>query len=183
MTAIGTVSLAAVTVAAIITTIVITRQDRRRADKRQQYAEAYLVQVLQGERDAGPPIDPTYEESGGSLKRLGAIVTNRGSYTITDIGARLRLANSTVREFRGSERVTGTPGLDTRLTDGMTGLLEALSHGDRLAPWDVGLRFYSDPSPIESWYPIVRWTDRWGTRWEHRRGQVRPINEREPWKP
>jgi hypothetical protein len=104
MTAIGTVSLAAVTVVAITTTIVITLQDRRRAVKREQYAEAYLVQVLQGEKDAGPPIDPTYEESSGSLKRLGAIVINRGSYTITDIDARLRLADSSVHEFGGSER-------------------------------------------------------------------------------
>jgi hypothetical protein len=183
MTAIGTVALGAVTVAVIITTIVITLQDRRGADKREQYAEAYRVQVLQGERDAGPPTDPTHEETSGSPKRLGAIIINRGTYTITDIDARLRLADGTLREFSGSERVTGALDLDARLTDGMTGLLEALSHGDRLAPWDVGLRFYSDPRAIAVWYPIVRWTDRWGIRWEHRRGIVRPIKDGEPWKP
>ena len=80
MTAIGTVALAAVTVAVIITTIVITLQDRRRADKREQYAEAYRVQVLQGERDAGPPTDPTYEETSGALKRL--TIFNGGGYWV-----------------------------------------------------------------------------------------------------
>jgi len=182
-TAIGTVALALVTVAAIITTIVITVQDRRRVDKREQYAEAYMVRVLQGERDAGPPTDEIYDEADAALKRLGAIVINGGAYTITGIEARLRLADCTVVPFGRSERVTGTRGLDDRLKDGMTGLLEALTHGDRLAPWDVGLRFYSAPRPIAAWYPIVRWTDRWGTRWEHRRGEVRPVKDGRPWAP
>ena len=31
--------------------------------------------------------------------------------------------------------------------------------------------------------PIIRWTDRWGTRWEHKLGQVRPIAAEEPWEP
>jgi len=182
-TAIGTLALAAVTVAAIVTTIIITAQDRRRADKREQYAEAYKVRVLQAERDAGRPTDEVYEELSGSLKRLGAIITNGGAYTITGIEARLRLSDRSVAKFGGSERVTGTRDLDPRLTDGMTGLLEAASHGDMLAPWDVGLRFYSDPKPITPWYPIIRWTDRWGKRWEHRLGDVRPIKDDAPWVP
>jgi hypothetical protein len=89
-TAIGTVPLAAVTVVAIVTTIIITVQDRRRADKREQYAEAYKVRVLQAERDAGRPADEVYEEPSGSPKRLGAVITNGGAYTITGIEARLR---------------------------------------------------------------------------------------------
>jgi len=36
---------------------------------------------------------------------------------------------------------------------------------------------------LKSWYPLVRWTDRWGTRWEHRRGEVRQVREDEPWVP
>ena len=158
-TAIGTLALAAVTVAAIVTTIIITAQDRRRADKREQYAEAYKVRVLQAERDAGRPTDEVYEELSGSLKRLGAIITNGGAYTITGIEARLRLSDRSVAKFGGSERVTGTRDLDPRLTDGMTGLLEAASHGDMLAPWDVGLRFYSDPKanhPLVPDHPVDR---------------------------
>jgi hypothetical protein len=30
-------------------------------------------------------------------------------------------------------------------------------------------------------YPVVRWADRWGTRWEHRRGEVRQVRDDEPW--
>jgi hypothetical protein len=29
---------------------------------------------------------------------------------------------------------------------------------------------------IHGAYPIVRWTDRWGTRWEHELGEVRQID-------
>jgi hypothetical protein len=181
-TAIGTVALAAVTVIAIATTIVITIQDRRRADVREQYAEAYKVRVVQAERDAGPPTDPVYEQASGSSKRLGAVIINEGAYTITGIEARLRLADCTVQEFAGSERVTGTTDLDPRLSDGMEGQLEAVTHGDRLAPWDIGLRFYSERRPIAVWYPIVRWTDRWGKRWEHRLGDVRRVKKRERWR-
>jgi len=42
-----------------------------------------------------------------------------------------------------------------------------------LAPWDAVIRFESDEVHVQnlkSPYPLVRWTDRWGTRWEHRRG-------------
>ncbi len=194
-TAIGTLALAGATLAAIITTIIITAQDRRRADRRlaaeqhdaqerEQLAEAYLVQVLQGERDTGPPTDPVYEEPSGSVERLGAIVINRGRYTIIGVEARLRFANRNVVPFRGSERVTSTKDLDKRLSNGMTGLLEALSHSDRLTPWDVGLRFWSDPTSTRftpGWYPIIRWTDRWGKRWEHQRGEVHQVRDGEPW--
>jgi hypothetical protein len=30
-------------------------------------------------------------------------------------------------------------------------------------------------------YLVVRWTDRWGTRWENRRGDVRKIKASAPW--
>jgi hypothetical protein len=39
-----------------------------------------------------------------------------------------------------------------------------------------------DPA-IASWYPAVRWTDRWGTRWENKRGEVRRIRDDELWEP
>lgn len=34
---------------------------------------------------------------------------------------------------------------------------------------------------LKSPYPLVRWTDRWGQRWEHRLGEVRRIPDDEPW--
>jgi hypothetical protein len=30
---------------------------------------------------------------------------------------------------------------------------------------------------------IVRWTDRWRTRWEHKRGDVQPVDESAEWVP
>jgi hypothetical protein len=159
------------------------RDEREFARDREQWEEAYKIQVLQGERDGGPPTDSIYEETDGSLKVYGAIIINGSAYTITGVDARLRLADRSVVQFAGSERVTGARRLPDQLSDGMEGLLEALSHGDRLAPWDVGLRFYSDPMPLTVWFPIVRWTDRWGTRWEHRQGVVRKTEEGEDWVP
>jgi hypothetical protein len=158
-------------------------EERRVSLEQEQYAEAYKIQVLQGERDGGAPTDPVYEQAGGLSKVYGAIVINRGAYTITGVDAQLRLADHSLVQFAGSERVTGAQELPDLLSDGMEGLLESLIHSDRLAPWDVGLRFYSDPMPLASWYPIVRWTDRWGTRWEHRRGEVRQISESAQWAP
>ncbi len=55
-----------------------------------------------------------------------------------------------------------------------------------LAPWDLGIRFESDEVHVQNLkghYALVRWTDRWGTRWEHRRGEVRQVRDDEPWSP
>jgi hypothetical protein len=157
------------------------REERQISREREQYTEAYKIQVLQGDRAGGSPTDEGHEEPDGLLKVYGAIIINRSAYTITGVDARLRLADGRVAEFAGPVRVTGATQLPDQLSDGMVGLLEGLTHVDRLTPWDVGLRFYSDPMPLALWYPIVRWTDRWGTRWEHRRGEMRMIEPEEPW--
>lgn len=55
-----------------------------------------------------------------------------------------------------------------------------------LAPWDGGIRFESDyvaEKFLKNPYPLGRWTDRCGTRWEHRRGEVRQVRDDEPWSP
>src|SRR5258707_3838071 len=65
-TAVGTIALAFVTVVAIITTIIITKQDRdqaaarlhderRHEREREQEANAWAVQVVMGQLNAGPP--------------------------------------------------------------------------------------------------------------------------------
>ncbi len=152
------------------------QEERQTARNREQLTEAYAVQVVLGERSRAE-----------SPRRLGAIVINHGHYTIAGIEARLRLATGdgpTLVPFAGSERVPGTKDLDAKLRDGMSGLLEGMMHGDRLTPWDVGMRFWSDLIPtaqLPGAYPVVRWTDRWGTCWEHRRGEVEQIAEGEDW--
>ena len=44
------------------------------------------------------------------------------------------------------------------------------------------MRFSSDALTVRNLYgsyAIIRWRDRWGTWWEHKRGEVRPIDESE----
>lgn len=48
------------------------------------------------------------------------------------------------------------------------------------------MRFLSDDIPVAQvagWYPIVRWTDREGARWEYRQGDVREVAASGPWQP
>ena len=55
-----------------------------------------------------------------------------------------------------------------------------------LTPWDMALRFETDRVHVKfltAPYPVVCWTDRWGTRWEHKRGEVRQIRAGEGWAP
>jgi hypothetical protein len=159
-------------------------EERQIARDREQFAEAYQVQVVLGERSTGE-----LGKRAAAPSRLGAIVINHGRYTITGVEARIRLASGggpSLILFAGSERVPGTKDLDPRLRNGMSGLLEGLMYGDRITPWDVGLCFWSDPVPpaqVSGAYPVVRWTDRWGSRWEHRQGEVRQSRDGEEWVP
>ena len=55
-----------------------------------------------------------------------------------------------------------------------------------LRPWTPDLRFESGEAAgqfLKSPYPLVRWTDRWGARWEHRLGEVRQIRDDQDWAP
>ena len=82
--------------------------------------------------------------------------------------------------------MAGGKELDARLLGGMDVRFEARMHADRLTPWDLGVRFGSDPVPsaqLPGAYPVVRWADRWGQRWEYRRGEVKRIRDGEDWAP
>jgi hypothetical protein len=196
-TAVGTIALAAATLIALATTIVITVQDRRHANEqiqedrqlvrdREQLAAAYAVQVVLGQKLAGEPMDPIYEEPGESVKCLVAIVVNRSEYTITGIEARFSLDGKNLVSLRSDERVSGYPDLPGRLQSGLSGPRDDTRFGDRLTPWDTGMRLESYLVPeqdLAAPYPIVRWTDRWGTRWEHKRGEVEKVDESAPWLP
>jgi hypothetical protein len=48
------------------------------------------------------------------------------------------------------------------------------------------MRFRTDSMATKftlGWHPVVRWTDRWGSRWEHKQGDVRQIGESAIWEP
>jgi hypothetical protein len=120
---------------------------------------------------------------------LAAIVVNHGQYTITELDAQLRLATAggpSLVAFATSERVPSTEDLHPELVGGMSARFDALLDPRQLTPWDRGTRFESDPvltAQLPGSHPVVRWRDRWGTRWEHRLGKVRQITDAEPWVP
>jgi hypothetical protein len=162
-------------------------EERRIAIGREQLAEAYAVQVAMTDWNAGPSTPGTGPSS--AMKTLRAIVVNHGGYTIMRVEAQLRLAaggNASIVSFATSERVGGTEDLDPRLRQRTFSRLEGMTHADRLTPWDAGIYFQSDPMSAEQLpgaYPVVRWVDRWGAHWEHRRGEVRQIRDGEEWVP
>ena len=83
------------------------------------------------------------------------------------------------------KRLSGFGRVSQKLREGWSPSSEHALHGV-LAPWDAGIRIESDEVDVrflKSPYPLVRWTDRWGTRWEQRRGEARQIGDGEEWVP
>jgi hypothetical protein len=156
-------------------------EERRLTLGREQLAEAYAVQVVSAERVT----DKTKARSTPYItKRIAVIVVNRGSYTITRVEARFWISGHAMGH-RTFDRWSGFQALPEALREGWTRAPEHGMYGV-LAPWDGGFRFESDDT--ESWQlenpvPIVRWIDRWGTHWEHKRGEVRQVEDGDPWEP
>jgi hypothetical protein len=160
-------------------------EEPRLAVEREQFAEAYAVQVAFGERDPGQgKPDVQGRRTPSEVRELAVVVVNRGPSAITRIEARFCLGNSMVDPRRGV-RLSGSQTLDPLLLPSFEVSAERSLRG-LLTPWDMGMRFESDgihERELAGWYPLVRWTDRWGTRWEHKRGVVRTVREDEPWEP
>jgi hypothetical protein len=181
-TAIGTIALAAVTV---LVTFWLTWQDRRRVkaqERKEQEAEAYLVEVVQAVIGVEPP-----SQSGNA--QLAVVMVNHGHYTITQIEASYCPGGDDRRvlPFGGTKQVVLEQGIGSLLPSaawlrGQPWVLDS----SRLAPWEAGLRIESDTISAvmaRTAYPIVQWTDWRGTRWEHKRGVVRKVKPGEGWAP
>lgn len=162
-------------------------EEQQLAREREQLAEAYAVQVLQAERPTGAPTEDVCGELTADTRALFAIVVNRGAYTLARVEAQFHLStggNGSLNTAHQTERVTGYADLDERLRRDLWGPPEYSADIGKLAPWDVGMRFRTDSMATKftlGWYPVVRWTDRWGTRWEHKQGDVRQIDESALW--
>lgn len=184
MTAFGTVGAVIVALLLAWRSGREARAERARAQEREQLAEANAVRVLMGQRGTGEPGD-----GAGEPARMAAIVINHGRYTITGLEAQLRMlidSKPSLVPFHIPERVPGEQDLDPALLGGVHMRLEAMLNAKQLTPWDRGVRFESDAmssTDLPGSFPVVRWTDRWGARWEHRRGEVRQIREGEDWVP
>jgi hypothetical protein len=165
-------------------------EERRIALERERLAEAYAVQVINTRASAtaahwhADPDDP--------LTRPAAVVVNRGHYAITKVDAKFSNGES-------SHRVVETRHLSAliRLPKELRGLNKELQGSDdEFTPWpddfnvviltprDPGLQLIGPALPTSRSlyvYPLVRWTDRWGMRWEHRRGEVRQVRDDQEW--
>lgn len=157
-------------------------EERRLFQKREQFAEAYAVQIT---------LMKSYPHGEGDDKahRLIAAIVNHGSQTITRIEVRFSPDGRNVIPARKQERLAVDPNVPRAARVAASDLVpsaEAAAFSDRLTPWDTGMTAETDPIGAQRLTDprvIVRWTDRWGTRWEHKRGDVQPVDESAQWAP
>lgn len=156
-------------------------EERRVTREREQMAEAYQVRVVMGQMAAGELNEQ--DEADDSVQKLAVMVVNGGSYTITRVEAQFSYDGRSLVPHGGYKRVTGFMDLPSGLR-GAWHVSEERAMRGVLTPWDAGIRFESDKVHVKFLsgpYPLVRWTDRRGTRWEHRRGEVRQVRDNEEW--
>jgi hypothetical protein len=153
-------------------------EERRLFQKQEQFAAAYAVQVtLMRSGSIGSAKD--------EAQRLIAAIVNHGAQTITRIEVRFSPDGRGVISARKQERLavdSGLPG--SPMTARHVRSAEAATFSDRLTPWDHGMTAETDPIGVDHLTDprvIVRWTDRWGTRWEHKRGDVQTVDESAQW--
>ena len=159
-------------------------EERRIAREREQLTEAYQVQVVLGEHSTGGKPNQ-FGDLEGSIKQLAVMVVNHGSFTITKVEAQFCYDGVKLGFPQRSKRLTGFGQVRERLRKGWSPSAEHALDGV-LTPRDAGVRFESYQVPageLGNPYPLVRWTDRWGTRWEHRRGEVREVPDDQEWAP
>lgn len=161
-------------------------EERRLTRERDQLAEAYAVQVASGEQAVGHggPV-ATGEGVEAEVKRLAVMVVNHGSFTITGVEAQLCLSGKSMQQYHSYQRVTGFEEIPSLVTAGFFVSPER-AVSKVLTPFDGGIRFETadiHKRHLSGPYPVVRWTDHWGTRWEHKGGVVQPVSDDQPWEP
>jgi hypothetical protein len=140
-------------------------REERRLDREQEQlneASSVLVRAESGRLDKNP--DSTAETG------LSAFVTNNGRFTITRIDVRFSNGSATfaTKPFYNPIRAD-------ELGTAYSGVLQPT--------WQAYLVGDVPSKDVPSIFPIARWTDRWGTRWEYRQGGARKIEEGEDWTP
>jgi hypothetical protein len=164
------------------------RTEQSRMTEREQYTEAYAVQVTVGEITAASEPPNEYGDPGAdAAKRIAALVVNRGRYAITRVTAQFSPEGRSLTTPSRVVRILASfESLPQELRGDFGPLQDKRGHGDTLAPWDAGMRFESGDVGIRHLagpYFVVRWVDRWGTSWEHKQGEVAPITEGQQWRP
>jgi hypothetical protein len=161
-------------------------EERRIAQEREQFAEASLVEVVltlskNGGMDFG---------TGRQEPKLRVTVRNHGHYAITGVSAAAVHPRGVAifTEPRQEQRWDAfNPA--SQYVEPVRG-----AHPDWLPPWDARLVFEQDLADVlegteedpadflkrmeehPAMYPVARWTDRWGTAWEQKRGMLRQVD-------
>lgn len=159
------------------------REERQRARDLEQRGEAYAVLVTPAKIPARLANQGTMVEISEGDECPVAVVVNRGRFAITDLEAQFARGSALYPSLQ-MEYYSDYPSLPQELVSGLV----ADPAINILPPGFAGIRFMggamsSRDLPLRGMNPIIRWTDRWGTRWEHKQGQVRQITAQEPWKP
>lgn len=154
--------------------------ERQRAQEREQLIEAYNVMVFNGMTsiNEGGPDDP--------IACPLAIVVNGGHYSITNVETQFLTRTSTFKVFKvfHASAFYMLPDILLAGEEGASQSTEWPAPSTVLTPSDPGLRIIGLDRPIRELigsYAVVRWADRWDTRWEHCKGEVRQIFGNEPW--
>jgi len=157
------------------------REERQRAEEIEQRGEAYAVLVTPAKIPARLADRDSIAETSEGDECPVAVVINRGRFAITDIEAQFT-RDSALYPSRQMEYYSDYPTLPQELVSGLV----ADPAINILPPGFAGIRFIGgamSSRDLQGMNPIIRWTDRWGRRWEHRQGQVRQIAAHELWKP
>jgi len=159
-------------------------EEHRIVREREQWTEAYAVEVTAAQMSPAEYGSRITTEPGVSIACPVAIVVNRGHYAITDVYARFRAGTGGLLAYGRTEHFSSWWTRRGEITAGVTGPERYLSP-TTLTPADAGLRFSEDARAVRDLagsYPVIRWRDRWGTRWENKQGVVRQVAEGEDWK-
>lgn len=180
MTAFGTVGAAVAAVSIAIfgdrRTSNRLREERRLAHEQEQLAEAWSVQMIVGQT-APEPASP-----GGAVARPAVLVINTGRYTITRVDARFSLDGKSTVGGTVTSPFWNLSNVPPELARDLIGPIGHAYVGV-LAP-GRGTRILGDRLSLDqllSALAIVRWVDHWGSLWEHRQDQRKPIKEGTPW--
>jgi HAMP domain-containing protein len=160
-------------------------EEHEAAQELEQLAEAALVEVALAMRDVPLKTDKIYDEPAGQVqKRLGVMVVNHGHYAITRVEAQFSFQGNDLRAAVRSSRVHGIVSPFPQQGGYTWQPVSDQMASTTLQPWDRGMLVEApdtDPSFVTSPHAIVRWTDRWGTRWEYKHGSARHINDEAQW--
>jgi hypothetical protein len=159
-------------------------EERQIAREREQWAEAYAVEVSAGQMSPEEYGSRITTEPDVPIACPVAIVVNRGHYVITEVYARFRSGTGGLLAYGRTEHFSSLWNLRGEILAGVIRPERNLSP-TTLTPADAGLRFSEDAKAVRylaGSYPIIRWRDRWGTQWESKQGVVRQVAEGEDWK-